>query len=147
MGAIGVATDHASPERSPATLSRGGTSPLPVDFRSTLAKVEPERFVPGGHAGERFDASVYVTPSAKESVFDPQGGIEPGTVLIMEETPRGERSGGLILMMEKRPSGFDEARGDWRYVVVDGESISDGPFETCAGCHGEALHDHVFPLD
>jgi hypothetical protein len=49
-------------------------------------------------------------------------------------------------MMEKRAAGFDPARGDWRYVAVgsNGEVAGDGAIESCAGCHGDAPHDHLF---
>jgi hypothetical protein len=85
-----------------------------------------------------------VTPSAKEAASDPMGKIEPGAVLVMELFLHGTTTGGPILMMEKRPAGFDAARGNWRYVVVDGTNVADGALDLCAGCHSEAPHDHVF---
>jgi hypothetical protein len=118
-----------------------------VDFRATLAKVGARRFAAGGHAGGRFDADIYVTPSAKDKAFAPVGTIEPGTILVMDEIVHGAASGGPVLMMEKKPPGFDPAHGDWRYVVVDGKAVEDGPLAPCSGCHDEAPHDHVFSVE
>ncbi len=118
-------------------------SPIPADFRTTLSKVNAAPFAAGGHAGGRFEAIVYVTAAAKDAVFSLSGKIESGTVLVMEQFERGREEPGPILMMEKMPTGFDDAHGDWRYAVVDGASVKVAP-ESCASCHGEAPHDHVF---
>jgi hypothetical protein len=111
-----------------------------------MAKANLQRFASGGHAGGRFDADVYVTPSAKDEAFRPHGIVMTGTVLVMEEFERGKAVQGPVLMMEKRPAGFDAARGDWRYVVVDAGEAKDGPLDLCASCHDEAPHDHVFAI-
>jgi hypothetical protein len=147
MGAVGVSTRDAMPQRSGPSVTAVAPSPLPSDFRTTLAKVNPQRFVAAGHAGGRFDADVYVTPSAKAAAFGPDGRIEPGAVLVMDEVLHGTAAAGPVLMMEKRAPGFDPARGDWRYVVVDQGNVFDGALDPCAGCHNEAQHDHVFPLN
>jgi hypothetical protein len=135
------------PQRSSPTLDAAIASPLPPDFRSKLVKVNRQRFTAAGHATGRFDADLYVTPLANGDTFGLGRKIDPGTVLVMDHTLHGTSAAGPILMMEKRPPGFDPTRGDWRYVVVDGESVSDGPLDSCASCHGEAPHDHVFPID
>jgi hypothetical protein len=146
MGLVGVSTGGAvSSDAGPSTAARI-PSPLPVDFRASLTKVNRLRFQSGGHAGGRFDADVYVTPSAKDAAFGPRGVIEPGTVLVMDQTEHGKSIAGPVLMMEKEAPGFDPPRGDWRYVVVDGTVVSDGRLELCAGCHDEAPHDHVFAV-
>jgi hypothetical protein len=72
------------------------------------------------------------------------GKIEPGAVLVMELFLHATTTAGPTFMMEKRPAGFDPARGNWRYVVVDGANVADGALDLCAGCHSEAPHDHVF---
>jgi hypothetical protein len=142
-----VSTGGATPQRSGTRVAAITPSPLPSEFRTTLAKINRQRFAAAGHAGGRFDGDLYVTPSAKETAFSPAGKIEPGAVLVMELVLHGTTTAGPILMMEKRPAGFDPARGDWRYVVVDGASVADGALDLCAGCHGEAPHDHVFPAE
>jgi hypothetical protein len=50
-------------------------------------------------------------------------------------------------MMEKMPPGFAEAHGDWRYSVVDGKAVTVGAIESCASCHDEAPHDHLFRVE
>ena len=56
---------------------------------------------------------------------------------------------GPIMMMEKMERGFDPDHGDWRYVVVNsaGTVVEDGRVESCAGCHDDAPHDHIFRVD
>ncbi len=156
MGPVGTSTAGAQTYDSPAHVTPATPSPLPVDFRAALAKVDARRFVALGHAGGRFDADVYVTPSAKDAAFGLLGKIEPGTILVMDQSlhnksaapaPTTSPPSAPTLMMEKRPPGFDPAHGDWRYVVVDGNSVEDGPLPLCASCHDEAPHDHVFAID
>jgi len=146
LDAVGVSTGGALASHSGPSVPARIPSPLPVDFRSQLARVSARRFTSGGHAGGRFDADVYVTPSAKDEAWSPRGVTPPGTIVVMEEFDHGKATAGPVLMMEKRPPGFDAARGDWRYVVVDGSEVSDGPLDPCASCHDEAPHDHVFAL-
>ena len=157
MSAVGVSNGGALESHAAPSVAARVPSPIPVDFRATLTKVNRQRFNAGGHAGGRFDADVYVTPSAKDAAFGilpaPPGlggGIPPtppGTVLVMEEVELGKSTAGPVLMMEKEAPGFDSARGDWRYVVVDGTDVQDGALDLCASCHAEAPHDHVFAVD
>jgi hypothetical protein len=155
MAPVGVSTAGALGSDSTAHVAAATPSPLPVDYRATLAKVGARRIVALGHAGGRFDADVYVTPSAKDAAFGPLGKIEPGTILVMEQSLHktavpaagNPPPSGPTLMMEKRAPGFDPAHGDWRYVVVDGNSVEDGPLQLCASCHDEAPHDHVFAIE
>lgn len=147
MGPVGISTGGAeSTSSAGAPIARAAPSPIPLDSRTTLARVGPGHFIAQGHAGGRFDAEVYVTPSAKDAVFSPVSKIAPGTALVMYESPRGKAENGPTLMMEKREPGFDPAHGDWRYVVADGQSVQDGALSLCARCHDEAPHDHVFAL-
>jgi hypothetical protein len=151
MGPVGISTGGTTEHDSPARFTHAPPSPLPPEYRATFSKVGSRHLAAQGHAGGRFDAEVYVTPSAKEAAFSPLGKIEPGTVLVMDQSRRGKEmnSGveGPTLMMEKRAPGFDPAHGDWRYVVVDGPSIEDGPLPLCARCRDEAPHDHVFAIE
>jgi hypothetical protein len=145
MGPVGVSTGGALSNSAGAGAAEAKPpSPLPVDFRATLTKRNSLRFQSGGHAGGRFDADVYVTPSAKDVAFDPHGVTPVGTVLVMDQTEHGKSTRGPTLMMEKMAPGFDASQGDWRYVVVDGAAVEDGRLELCARCHDEAPHDHVF---
>jgi hypothetical protein len=156
MGPVGVSTGGALESDSPARVTQAPPSPLPPNYRATFTRVDAQRFVALGHAGGRFDADVYVTPTAKEAAFGLLGKIEPGTILVMDESPHGKSASvpaassatplGPTLMMEKRAAGFDPAHGDWRYVVVDGVSVEDGALPLCASCHDEAPHDHVFAV-
>jgi hypothetical protein len=146
MGAVGVSTGGALESHAGRSAAAGAPSPLPVDFRATLTKLNGARFHSGGHAGGRFDADVYVTPSAKGALFDPHALVPSGTVLVMEEFVHGKNDGGPMLMMEKEAAGFAPAGGDWRYVVVDGTVVSDSGLDLCASCHAEAPHDHVFAM-
>ena len=151
MGPVGVSNGNAVGGDSPARIANAPPSPLPPDYRASLAKVGSRLLAAQGHAGGRFDAEVYVTPSAKAAAFGLLGKIEPGTVLVMDQSRRGKEmgagAGGPTLMMEKRAPGFDPAHGDWRYVVVDGVTVEDGPLQLCARCHDEAPHDHVFGVE
>jgi hypothetical protein len=147
MGPVGVSTGGASQTSGAPEARAAVPSPLPNDFKATLARVNARPFVSGGHAGGRFDADVYVSPGAKDATFG-RGAIEPGTVIVMAEsthpTAAGEATFGPTLMMQKEPPGFDPPHGDWRYAVVDGPRVEDGPLRLCASCHDEAPHDHVF---
>jgi hypothetical protein len=146
MGPVGISTGAGTVQSSSTPLVQAAPpSPVPAEYRANLAKVNAKRFVTQGHAGGRFDADVYVTPSAKDAAFG-TGPIEPGTLLVMDQVPHGKGGDGPTLMMEKRAAGFDPAHGDWRYVVVDGVRVEDGPLSLCARCHDEAPHDHVFWL-
>ncbi len=150
MAPVGVSTGGAVTTRGGATAASAPPpgSPIPADFRTALAPATPGPFAALGHAGGRFDAEVFVMSSAAQAVFAPSGHIEPGAAIVMVERPRAAAPGvvGPSLMMEKRAAGYDPAHGDWRYVVVDGAVISDGPLAACSGCHDEAPHDHVFAL-
>ncbi len=147
MPLVGVSRGAATPSDRGTRAAREVASPLPPDFQTTLAKVNRDRFAAQGHAGGRFDANVYVTPSAKEAAFSLLGKIEVGTVLVMEEIERGKDGAGPRLMMEKMAPGFSGPHGDWHYAVVDGQAVTAGVIEACAGCHDEAPHDHVFRIE
>jgi hypothetical protein len=69
MEPVGVSTGGAPSRGSSPMPARAVPSPLPTDYKGTLARVDAQRFVAEGHAGGRFDADVYVTPSAKDAAF------------------------------------------------------------------------------
>lgn len=92
-----------------------------------------------GHAGGRYEADVFATL--------PEAGRD-GERFVEEMFERGTIRPGPTYMMERLPSGGDASAAEsaWRYVVVGprGELVKEGPIESCARCHAEAPHDHVF---
>jgi hypothetical protein len=90
---------------------------------------------------------VYVSPEGKGAWASTYDAVPAGARFVEVHFDHGRA--GPLYMMEKRDAGFDAARGDWRYVVVDttGFVVQDGPLEACAGCHGEAPRDHLFRVD
>jgi hypothetical protein len=147
---------------------------LPADFKtnSGYAKVNRARFVSNGHAAGRWDVDIYVSSSAKEAYASSTVAVPVGARLLKEHFERGvgllavdrqpaDRQpadrppapaavqAGPIMMMEKMEKGFDPDHGDWRYVVVNstGTVVEDGRVESCAGCHDDAPHDHIFRVE
>jgi hypothetical protein len=147
MPAVGISRGGGTAREGGAHAAPEAVFPVPLDFRTTLARVNRDRFVAQGHAGGRFDANVYVTPTAKDAAFSLLGQIEAGTVLVMEEIEHGKDGSGPLLMMEKMAPGFAGTHGNWRYAVLDGKTVAAGVIGSCAGCHDEAPHDHVFPIE
>ncbi len=154
-----VGTSTTSPVAETTNRGDGGRSPanvIPGDFRSTFAKVNRARFVSNGHAGGRWDVDVYVSDAGAEAFRAERGPVPLGTRLVKEHFERstnrdrdddgGAPAAGPLMMMEKVAPGFDPEHGDWRYVVVgkSGEVLKDGPISSCAGCHDDAPHDHLF---
>ena len=121
-------------------------SPIPSDFRTAMTRASSARFVSKGHAGGRWEADVYASTGALQTLSVARGAVAVGTRVVEEHFERGDAGAGPLFMMEKRPAGFDPTHGDWRYVAVgaSGEVAADGPVESCAGCHGDAPHDHLF---
>jgi len=129
-----------------AAMGTPVVSPIPSDFRTSMSRANATRFVSKGHAGGRWEADVYGTPSAPSTLRVDRGAAPVGTRFVEEHFERGDAGAGPLFMMEKRAAGFDPTRGDWRYVAVgaSGEVAGDGAIESCAGCHGDAPHDHLF---
>lgn len=122
---------------------------IPPDFRETMTKVNRARFVSNGHAAGRFEVDVYANDAGAQALAAEHGPVAPGARFVEEHVERAGSSAGktgAIMMMEKKERGFDPDRGDWRYVVIGsaGELVKDGVIESCAGCHGDAPHDHLF---
>jgi hypothetical protein len=128
-------------EKTRATLE------VPVDFRTTFTKVNRARFVSKGHAAGRYEVDIYADDLAKAGYAAATGELPVGARLIKEHFEGAKP--GPIMMMEKRTKGFDPEHGDWRYVIVSstGLLVKDGKAESCAGCHDDAPHDHVFKSD
>jgi hypothetical protein len=121
-------------------------SPVPSDFRTAMTKVNGARFLSRGHAGGRWDVDVYADDAGTSALATELGPVPAGARFVEEHFERADGGAGPIMMMEKRPAGFDAAHGDWRYVAVSsrGEVVADGPVASCAACHGDAPHDHLF---
>ena len=151
LAAIG--TSNGGGPATTAPIVDGGAAtgtaianPIPSDFRTSMTRANATRFVSKGHAGGRWEADVYGASSALQTLRVERGAVPVGTRFVEEHFERGDAGAGPVFMMEKRPAGFDAARGDWRYVAVgaSGEVAGDGAIESCAGCHGDAPHDHLF---
>ena len=156
-GAVGVSTStpmdtRGSGRDAGAVMADAG---IPSDFRASFVKANRARLVSKGHAADRWDVDVYVSPAAKDAFTAPRGELPVGTQLVKEHFERfgaagaGDTPHGPIMMMEKKPRGFDPDHGDWRYVVLgaSGDIVKDGPIESCKGCHDDAPHDHVFRVE
>ena len=147
-----IGSSNASTGAGTMTLPDGGSaaapplSPLPLDFRTSMTKVNPSRFLSRGHAGGRWDVDVYADPAGAEALRGEKWPVSVGARFVEEHFERSDGGAGPVMMIEKRPPGYDPARGDWRYVAVGshGDVVKDGIVESCAGCHGEAPGDHVF---
>ena len=151
LTAIGVSNGSGSANASSigdagATVGMGGPNPIPSDFRTAMTRVDASRFLSKGHAGGRWEADVYASANGGDTLRADRGTVAVGTRFVEEHFERGDAGAGPLFMMEKRPAGFDAAHGDWRYVAVGagGEVAGDGIMESCAGCHGDAPHDHLF---
>ncbi|MEO6420440.1 MAG: hypothetical protein ABIP39_13570 [Polyangiaceae bacterium] len=124
-----------------------GALEIPVDFRAKFTKMNRARFVSKGHAAGRYEVDIYADDAAKAGYAAATGELPVGARFIKEHFEGAKP--GPIMMMEKRPKGFDPEHGDWRYVIVGstGQLVKDGKAESCAGCHDDAPHDHVFKSD
>ena len=122
---------------------------IPADYETTFAKLSAARIVSSGHATGRWDVDILANAAAKEPLATGHGEVPVGAKVIAVHYERAAVGGrGPLMMMEKREKGYDPDHGDWRYVVVasSGEVVKDGPIESCAGCHDDAPHDHLFKV-
>jgi hypothetical protein len=149
-GLVGV-SNGAKSER--ALVKDAGAIPadagIPADYETTFAKMSAARIVSSGHASGRWDVDVLANDVAKEPLATGHGAVAVGAKVIAIHYERAGGGGrGPLMMMEKREKGYDPEHGDWRYVVVasSGEVVKDGPIESCAGCHDDAPHDHLFKV-
>ena len=125
---------------TPIVSPADAVAPAIADFATRLARVGPDSFVSQGHAGGRYAASVYVTPTSKDSVFRPGVVVEPGTELVMALVDTTTHRPGPTLSMQKDPSGA------WRYATGETADAKNEGLALCARCHAEAPGDHVFAL-
>ncbi len=145
-GPVGL-SNGGHPEPGSAAHAAEGTHAaveIPADFRAKLTKMNRARFVSKGHAAGRYEVDIYADDVAKTGYAAANGELPVGARFIKEHFEGAKP--GPIMMMEKRAKGFDPEHGDWRYVIVSstGQLVKDGKAESCAGCHDDAPHDHVF---
>jgi cytochrome c553 len=87
---------------------------------------------------------VYVTPSAKETLFLSGTFVASGTELVMTDVDRATRSPGPTYYMVKEEA--DGGRATWRFGVLESPNASREALALCARCHDEAPGDRVFAL-
>lgn len=117
-----------------------------------MQQIGTGRTVSRGHAAGRFDVELWANDAGKTSLGAASGEFAPGARFVMAHFERAnaqapaDEAPGPLFMMEKMQKGFDPAHGDWRYVALSstGELVQEGKIESCAGCHDDAPHDHVF---
>ncbi len=121
---------------------------MPAGFETSFAKLSAARAPSNGHAAGRWDVLVYASADAQGPLASGHGDVPVGATIVEVHYERAGGARGPLMMMEKREKGYDAAHGDWRYVVVGagGELVKDGPIESCAGCHDDAPHDHLFKV-
>lgn len=94
--------------------------------------------------------SVYVNHVGRRAMMTQAKPRFPvGSIIVKEkfETFDGQKPELLTVMMKREP-GYDSARGDWEYMVVDGgvsEIRARGALGSCKGCHLEReSDDYIF---
>lgn len=94
--------------------------------------------------------TVFVNPVGSDAMMNqPDPRFPVGSIIIKEKFPKRDSPEPVLLtVMKKREPGYDVARGDWEYMVLDGGMTSIGArgmLGTCQGCHLEkADQDFVF---
>ncbi|HEX7663096.1 MAG TPA: cytochrome P460 family protein [Polyangiaceae bacterium] len=154
-GPVGVSnageahTPSAPKTATPAQRSNA----IPSDYKTSMQQIGSGRFVSRGHAAGRFDVELYANDLGKSGYGTASGEFQVGARFVTAHFERvngvgpADEAPGPLFMMEKMAKGYDAAHGDWRYVALSsqGELVQDGKIESCAGCHDDAGHDHVFP--
>jgi hypothetical protein len=141
MGGVGISAPR--PVASSAAITDAGpdvASPVPADFRATMAKVAGKQ-TSHGHA-DRYEAIVWANDGAR-AVWDAAADMPDGAMLVEELSERvrggaGETPAGLLAMQK--------SGGVWRFSAVSarGEVASDAQVAPCAKCHDSAPRDDVF---
>ena len=134
---VGVSENRPVAHASSVAPSPGAPNPIPVDFRSTYAKLGA-RFASQGHFVGRYDAQIWASADAADA-WNKSSTFPDGARLIEEHLERGADRVGPLLMMERRSNAWR-----WTMVASDGRVILDGDANACAQCHAEAPHDSVF---
>lgn len=150
--AVGV-SDRPSGGRTTSDAAAGaidGAASLPYSYRTSFAKVNKARFVSSGHASGRWEVDVWANELAQKALAARSREVPVGAIVVAEHFERSspERPRGPVMVMEKRAPGFAQEHGDWRWAVVgsQGQLVSDGVIESCAGCHDDAPMDGLFPI-
>ncbi len=124
-----------------------------------MQRVGSGRFFSRGHAAGRFDAELYATDSARTTFGVANAEFPVGARFVeahfekssvsMPAPASADQASGPLFMMEKMAKGFDADHGDWKFVALSstGELVAQGKIESCVGCHDDAPHDHVFPVE
>lgn len=132
---------------------------IPTDYKTTMQHVGSGRFFSRGHAAGRFDAELYANDSARTTFGVANGEFPVGARFVeahfekssaaMPAPPTPDEAPGPLFMMEKMPKGFDADHGDWKFVALSstGDLVAQGKIDSCVGCHDDAPHDHVFPVE
>lgn len=141
MDAVGTSAPKGVPETKPDAAAPPRPSPVPADFRKTMARLT-DRHVSEGHA-ERFDAIVWANDAAK-GAWDSGAAMPDGAALVEEaiERPgrsdRADKPAGLFVMKKES--------GSWSFSAVgpDGDVVDDARVAPCKACHALAPVDSVF---
>ncbi len=94
--------------------------------------------------------SVYVNPVGRHAMMSQAKPRFPvGSIIVREKFRiRGSHQPELLTVMMKREPGYDPARGDWEYMVVNGgvsEIRARGALASCGGCHQQReADDYIF---
>jgi hypothetical protein len=142
-----------TPQASAAPAKRSNA--IPADYRTTMPRVGSGRFFSRGHAAGRFDAELFATDPARAALQSANGEFPVGARFVeahfekTTNTTPADQAPGPLFMMEKMAKGFDADHGDWKFVALSstGELAGQGKIESCVGCHDDAPHDHVFPME
>lgn len=149
---MSTASESRAPQPSASAAPAPRSNAIPADYKKSMIQIGTGRFVSRGHAAGRFDVELYANEAGKSAYASASGEFPVGARFVTAHfekanapTPADEAPGPLF-MMEKMPKGFDSAHGDWRYVALSstGALVQEGKIESCAGCHDDAPHDHVF---
>jgi hypothetical protein len=150
-----TATDLRGPIPPASAAPAHRSNAIPPDYKTTMQRVGGGKFFSRGHATGRFDAEVYATDSARTSFATASGEFQVGARFVEAHYEKSsaamptEEAPGPLFMMEKMPKGFDADHGDWKFVALSstGELVAQGKIDSCVGCHDDAAHDHVFPVE
>ncbi len=92
--------------------------------------------------------NVYVNELAKDPMISGKGRYPEGSLVIKSKLASAEDKKPLLYtVMQKMAPGYDDNRGNWKYVVVDGTTfrqIAAGRIDSCITCHeGYADTDYI----
>jgi Cytochrome P460 len=93
---------------------------------------------------------VYVNETGRQAMMSQAEPVFPeGSIIVKEKLlAQDDASPELLTVMIKREKGFNEASGDWEYMVVNGERTrieGRGKLANCQSCHVQKSEtDYVF---